>query len=108
MPDSDEQKSNSVPAGAGPIPPSPLSFPWRVHLVDNTMVVDADGGAVAAVQGDYETEWTLMEDRARLISAAPDLLAALKEFVRDYFDNEDSDSKAMIAKARAAISKAEA
>lgn len=46
------------------------------------------------------------EANARLIAAAPDLLAALQEYVRDFGDNEDCDSQAMAAKARAAIAKA--
>jgi hypothetical protein len=49
----------------------------------------------------------LSEPDARLIAAAPDLLAALKEYIRDFGDNEDSDSQLMAAKARAAIAKAE-
>jgi hypothetical protein len=46
------------------------------------------------------------EANARLISAAPDLLEALEEYVRDFGDNEDYDSQRMAAKARAAIAKA--
>ena len=43
---------------------------------------------------------------ARLIAAAPNLLEALREYVRDFGDNEDDDSRLMADKARAAIAKA--
>lgn len=51
---------------------------WRTHLVDSTLVVDADGFSVAQVCGEYAAEWELMERRATLIAAAPDLLEALE------------------------------
>ena len=48
------------------------------------------------------------KDRARLIAAAPDLLAALKAMVKTCYDEEIDDATiAAVRSARAAISKAE-
>ena len=54
--------------------------PWRVGPVDDTIVTDAAGKEVAAIDGDYNSpdEWPRMEANARLIAAAPDMLAALR------------------------------
>ena len=54
--------------------------PWRVGPVDDTRVEDANGNEVAQIDGDYNQPdtWPLMEANARLIAAAPDMLAALK------------------------------
>ena len=54
--------------------------PWKVDLVDDTRVVDATGAEVAAIDGDYNAPdtWPKMEANARLIAAAPDLLAAAR------------------------------
>ena len=54
--------------------------PWRVSLTDDTVVVDATGHEVAAIDGDYNDPdtWPLMEANARVIAAAPDLLSALR------------------------------
>ena len=48
--------------------------PWRVSLTDDTVVVDATGHEVAAIDGDYNDPdtWPLMEANARVIAAAPD------------------------------------
>jgi hypothetical protein len=44
---------------------------------------------------------------ARLIAAAPDLLAALQGLLRGIFDGpDDADAATLVAKARAAIAKA--
>ena len=59
--------------------------PWVVGPIDDTVVThlgkDGIRYEVAAVDGDYNDpdEWPIMEANARLIAAAPDLLAALKE-----------------------------
>lgn len=55
--------------------------PWKLSLTDDTVVIDADGREVAAIDGDYNNpdEWPKMEANAKLIAAAPDLLAALKD-----------------------------
>lgn len=52
--------------------------PWHVGPVDDTAITDANGEAVAYVEGDYEKEAYEMEARARLIAAAPDLLRILR------------------------------
>jgi hypothetical protein len=68
--------------------------PWRVGPVDDTRVEDANGNEVAQIDGDYNhpDTWPLMEANARLIAAAPDLLAALHEGRRaigDHFAPND-------------------
>lgn len=90
--------------------------PWRVGPVDDTIVTDAAGKEVAAIDGDYNDPdtWPLMEANARLIAAAPDLLAALrraKETIRVWhgpnaWDIYDRVSPEMVA-INAAIAKAE-
>ncbi len=56
-----------------------LRLPWRVHLVDNTTVIEADGRDVVSVHGDYETEWEAMEERADFIAQACNSHHAMKE-----------------------------
>ncbi len=59
--------------------------PWVVGPVDDTIVthLGADGRRyeIAAVDGDYNDpdQWPVMEANARLIAAAPELLALLRE-----------------------------
>ena len=63
----------------------PYPSPWRLGLTDDTVIVDAQGTPVASVMGDYDDTdvWPVMEATARLIVAAPDLLAALNAVLRD-------------------------
>lgn len=53
--------------------------PWNVGPIDDTRVEDTLGNEVAQIDGDYNQPetWPVMEANARLIAAAPDLLAAL-------------------------------
>lgn len=57
--------------------------PWQLHKSDDTLVIGSDGREVAEACGDYteEAEWPRMEANSRLIAAAPELLASLREFV---------------------------
>lgn len=54
--------------------------PWKVSPTDDTVVIDATGAEVAAVDGDYNAPdtWPQTEANACLIAAAPDLMNALK------------------------------
>jgi hypothetical protein len=54
--------------------------PWKLSLPDETAVASFDGTEIAAVQGDYDDDdvWPVMAANARLIAAAPELLAACK------------------------------
>jgi len=54
-------------------------LPWRVHGVDDTVVVAADRSEVAAVDGDYNQPdtWPIMEANSRLIANAPTDIAYL-------------------------------
>jgi hypothetical protein len=55
--------------------------PWRTHLTDDTLVIDAFGVPVATMDGNYvDGSHAYMEANARLIAAAPDLLEALAPF----------------------------
>lgn len=80
--------------------------PWDVSAVDRRTVVCGNGDAIADVH-----KWRDTDD-ARLIAAAPDLLAALKLAIPDLY-NYDSDRNyeglpnAAIEAAEAAIAKAE-
>ena len=78
--------------------------PW---VVDDTEVVCAsDQSHIAEVPNGGRAE----QDRAdrALIAAAPELVEALEDFVRDYAGMETGDGEPCptLAKARAAISKA--
>jgi len=72
--------------------------PWKVHLVDGALIVDDAGWEVAEASGDYDTDADRMEANARLIAAAPDLLAALKH-ARSQMQHPDELIDAAIDKA---------
>lgn len=59
--------------------------PWRTHIADSTMIVDAEGNEIASTLGDYDTEYEAMETRATFIAASPALYEAL-EIARVYVD----------------------
>jgi len=42
-------------------------LPWRTHLTDETLIVDAHGNEVCRVAGDYETDYQSMSAYASLI-----------------------------------------
>lgn len=62
--------------------------PWLLSPTDDTIVIDATGNEVAAVDGDYNDPdtWPQMEANGRLIAAAPEMLEALKETVASLID----------------------
>ncbi len=47
---------------------------WRVSSVSEITVVDSSGADIATICGDYDTDFERMADRAKLISAVPDLV----------------------------------
>lgn len=55
--------------------------PWRVSLADDTVVIDARGNEVAAIDGDYNQPetWPVMEENARLIAAAPEMFVEIEK-----------------------------
>jgi len=57
--------------------------PWQLHKTDDTCIIDANGTEIADMCGDYgdEADWPRMEANARLMSAAPDMLDALKRLI---------------------------
>lgn len=83
--------------------------PWRTHLTDDTLVIDADGLPVATMDGNYiDGSHAAMEANARLIAAAPDLLEAMQAILvsdRERYPqcNLLSDD---LARAKAAVAKA--
>lgn len=58
---------------------SDINGPWRVHLTDETLVIDVNGDEVASMHGDYDSEYEMMAARAELVAAAPEMRAAIKE-----------------------------
>jgi hypothetical protein len=73
-------------------------------FIDDVMA--ADGTHVVCTGHDYNDGGYVSVDDARLIAAAPDLLAACKEYV-DKWTVMDEDEKAGVDALRAAIAKAE-
>jgi len=64
--------------------------PWRLHPVNDTAVIAMDGTGVAGMAGDYDDTdtWPIMEANARLIAAAPDMLAACKGLLDIIYDSQ--------------------
>jgi hypothetical protein len=109
------EETNTAAAGHTP-------GPWKVSTIDDTifdpilLVVAGDYGSDmdwrVSVVADVRTGWNGHEANARLIAAAPDMLAALKE-VAEWAGKEtaqlDHMADAMVALllAREAIAKAE-
>lgn len=77
--------------------------PWRVGPVDDTAVTAADGTEIchASGDGDYDDDavWPVMEANARLIAAAPDLLALAYQYRDDlrYPPTADSITRRLAA-----------
>jgi hypothetical protein len=74
--------------------------PWK-YLPDAWIIADV-GSVVLTSQGMEKAD-------ARLIAAAPDMLAALRELVEDYeaaYGGNDEDAPKALTQARAAIAKA--
>ena len=71
--------------------------PWRVGPVDDTVVTDAAGNEVAAIDGDYNSPgtWPQMEANARLIAAAP----CMAEYIRRKAGEGCAEAARLLAKA---------
>jgi hypothetical protein len=85
---------------------------WRLNAGNETEVMDARGRNVARAHcgGSYGVNLDEAEAHARLIAAAPDMLAALElmnHFFADHaqYDDEGFETAAIVA-AQAAIAKA--
>jgi hypothetical protein len=89
--------------------------PWVVGPVDDTVVThlgrDGVRYEIAAIDGDYNSpdEWPTMEANARLIAAAPTMLAALRGLLEDAksYGMADSAFSGSLIEAAIAIAKAE-
>lgn len=88
--------------------------PWRVEFGESLSIRSADDSRLATMnwlRGRNGLGGRLSDEEvaanALVFAAAPALLAVLKEYVRDFGDNEDADSKRMAEKAHAAIRAAE-
>ena len=80
------------------------SGPWHLgRRAGNPAIYSQDGAEIADVLHVTNGDW---RGNARLIAAAPDLLAALKELLADKYLADPINADRM-AKTRAAIAKAE-
>lgn len=85
--------------------------PWKTHLVNETVVVAADGEIVAQIEGDYDNDAERMAADARLISLAPEMAEALREMVAWQLADCDEDPEGFanaMKRARALLAKLEA
>lgn len=87
--------------------------PWDVlPYVDAIKILDSNGSSIALVCDRWTDEPGMPPDNARLIAAAPDMLAALQrlceqaEMTEDYRDSFDGTLVNACKQARAAIAKA--
>ena len=83
--------------------------PWQYSFEGGTVafIVETDGTTVAKLSvTENSTAHSALPANARLIAAAPDLLAALKAAV-DLMEQEDFATLTLVPKFRAAIAKAE-
>ena len=74
--------------------------PWKATASNG--IVAADGKSVAAISSNSSRNWSVKQANARLISAAPDLLASLEALARHW----DKPAPEDVINARAAIAKA--
>jgi hypothetical protein len=78
--------------------------PWKLHRLWPDDVVDSTDSLVVSAYGDYESAKT--QANARLISAAPELLAALEALLDITHFSTNSHEEAIHNNAMAAIRKA--
>ena len=80
------------------------SGPWHLgRRAGNPAIYSQDGAEIAEILQGLTPEW---RENARLIAAAPEMLAALKELLADKYLADPINADRM-ARTRAAIAKAE-
>lgn len=84
--------------------------PWQYDINKNAteaIIVDWEGYTVVELHAlENSTCSSDLEDNARLIAAAPDMLNALMDFVSYFGHDNDNGLDEMLTNARAAIAKA--
>ena len=78
--------------------------PWQYDINKDrsrALIVDAEGFTVAEIAG-----YTDMTETVELMTAAPDMLDALMDFVSYFGHDNDNGLDEMLTNARAAIAKA--
>lgn len=78
--------------------------PWQYDINKDrsrALIVDAEGFTVADIAG-----YTDMTETVELMTAAPDMLKALMDFVSYFGHDNDNGLDEMLTNARAAINKA--
>ena len=78
--------------------------PWQYDINPDrsrALIVDAEGFTVAEIAG-----YTDMTETVELMTAAPDMLNALMDFVSYFGHDNDNGLDEMLTNARAAIAKA--